>query len=159
MRHLAFALLPLLVSSCVSFENAMTTPGCDLLLLDINRGTLNGIAPTASMDEVKTQFPCSTGETPEGSDFNYGGGLFFINHDFYVYTHRDFIEVREDFAGTTFPETLGQPVASLGDPYRVESNRQARRLFQRDYGCLRVQADASGIVTEVEVHATSCDAL
>ena len=156
MRVLLPLALLILLPGCVPIENAMDSPGCSPLMLEVNRGTLNGLAPTASMDEVKTQFPCATGETAEGSDFNFGGGVFFLDHGFFVYTHRDFIEVREGFRGLTFPETLYEPVASLGTPDRVDGNA---RLFEKDYGCLRVEADDSGIVTEVGLHAEACSTL
>lgn len=131
-------------------------PGCDALVLDLDRGTLNGLAPTATMDEVKEQFPCSTGESEEGAIYNFGGGVFFLNHDMYAYTHRDFFEVRDEFAGVTSPASIGEPLASFGEPDRVAAGAS---LFERRYGCLRLEADDEGTIAEVGVHAEACETL
>ena len=147
----------LLASGCSGTRPA---PGCDALVLDLGRGTLNGLAPTASMDEVKAQFPCSTGETEEGSEFNFGGGVYFLDHDFYAYTHRDFFEVRQRFAGRTEPALLGEPLASataaFGEPARVDGSAS---LYERPWGCLRVETSGGEAVTELGVHAGSCASL
>jgi hypothetical protein len=37
---------------------------------DVRSGTMNGLAPTASQEEVKKYFPCFTGDTADGEIFN-----------------------------------------------------------------------------------------
>ncbi len=76
MVRLFVLLLVVSVAGCSGPQ--AVPPGCDALVLDLDRGTLNGLAPTASMDEVKGQFPCSTGESEEGAIYNFGGGVFFL---------------------------------------------------------------------------------
>ena len=68
---------------------------------------MNGVPATASMDKAKVAFPCFTGETEEGADFNCGGGVYFLKHDFYFYTHKDFIEVRTGYTGKMSKPVLG----------------------------------------------------
>ncbi|MEM1056261.1 MAG: hypothetical protein AAGI52_12110 [Bacteroidota bacterium] len=154
MRALSFLLALATFAGCSG--PGLAPPGCEALVLDLELGTLNGLKPTASMDEVKTQFPCSTGETEEGSAFNFGGGVFFLDHGFFAYTHRDFLEVRESFAGTTRPEALGQPLSILGEPDRMD---EGAALFDRSYGCLRTEADSDGTITELGIHAEACETL
>lgn len=72
---------------------------CEHLYVDLQKGTLNGLTPADSMGRIKKELPCFTGDTQEGSAFNYGGGVFYHNHDFYFYTHRDYLEVRADYKG------------------------------------------------------------
>ena len=141
MRALCLFLVLSTLAGCSG--PGLAPPGCDALVLDLDRGTLNGLAPTASMDEVKAQFPCSTGESAEGELYNFGGGVFFLDHGFFAYTHRDFLEVRSSFAGTTRPDALGQPLSTLGEPDRTDGDAA---LFDRSYGCLRAEAGADGLI-------------
>lgn len=136
----------------------MSPVGCDALVLDLTSGLLNGVAPTATRAQIGTQFPCATGETADGEVYNFGGGVFFLDHDFYIYTHRDFTEVRTDFAGEVVPAVLGATSQDLdetfGTPVRVEDGA---RFYERDYGCLRAEFGRdSERVDELGVHAKAC---
>ena len=93
MKNLLSSLIIIFLSTQVSFSQ------CDNLYFDAVEGTVNGVDPTASMSEVKSKLPCFTGETEEGGVFNYGGGIFFLNHDFYFYTYQNFIDIRKGFKG------------------------------------------------------------
>ncbi len=53
-------------------------------MVNLKRGTVNKLKLTASQDEVKAALPCSTGDTEECSDFNCGGGVFFLNNSFFL---------------------------------------------------------------------------
>ena len=159
MRLASVFALALAVSACSGPRPA--APGCDALVLDLRRGTLNGLAPTASPGAVKAQFPCATGESPEGDPvMNFGGGVFFLDHGFFAYTFRDFIEARVGFAGRTVPAVLGEPAdaveAAFGAPARVD---QEARLYATRYGCLRAETAADGTVRAVGVHAEPCTTL
>ena len=105
-KSITLIIISLLVFSC---KTTYKSGQCDQLFLDLKTGKLNGVSPSASMDDVKKAFPCYTGETEEGSDFNCGGGIFMLKHDFYFYTHADFIEVRKGFKGK-----LSKPVFNIG---------------------------------------------
>ena len=141
---------------CSGSRPALAPPGCDALVLDLRAGTLNGLRPTASMDAVKAQFPCSTGETEEGGPFNFGGGVFFLNHDFYAYTHRDFLEVRTNFAGEVRPAVLNASIADFYDAFGTPDREEdGAMLYDMDYGCLRAEG-ATGTIVELGIHAQSC---
>jgi hypothetical protein len=137
---------------------AITTSGCENLEFDVATGTLNGLKPTASQEDVIAALPCSTGSTPEGSDSNYGGGVFFLDHDFFFYTARDFIEIREKFSGRVSLPLLGADqktvVSRMGSPQRSLAEDRIW-LFSRSYGCLRLQFNASK-VTQIDSHEESC---
>ena len=109
--------------------------------LNLKKGTLDGMRPTASMDEVKKKFPCFTGDTEEGSRYNCGGGVFFLKHDFYFYTHDDRIEVRKDFKGKVSIKLLGkskaQVLKKLGTP-TLEHKAYNYLLYKKKYGTLAV---------------------
>ncbi len=70
---------------------------CGAIELNLAKGTLNGLSPNDAPEHIKKLLPCFTGETEEGSSYNEGGGVFFRDHDFYFYTHRDYIELRTGF--------------------------------------------------------------
>lgn len=162
-RRLLSALLPpglLLLSACAGNPPPAASPAasCAAPSLDLSTGAMNGLLPTASMDEVKARFPCSTGETAEGEVWNYGGGVFFIHHDMYFYTHRDYVEVRKGFAGETRPALLGRPRGVLGRALGRPAELPALEpylFFPRPYGCVRVRVEGDE-VAEVSAHARPC---
>jgi len=105
IKSILFLIISLMIFTC---KTSYKLGQCDQLFLDFKTGKLNGVAASASMDEVKKAFPCFTGETEEGRESNCGGGIFILKHDFYFYTHEDFIEVRKGFTGK-----MSKPVFNL----------------------------------------------
>ena len=150
------------LAAAANTNAALPGAGCDDLVFDAVRGTLNGLSPSCTQDAVKRVLPCSTGSTPDGSDFNYGGGVFFLNHDFFFYTGRDFIEVRSRFTGRETEHLLGldkqSVTARLGKPQTEYASGQVW-LFQKPYGCLRVEfgSDAGTLrVNQLGAHLVAC---
>jgi hypothetical protein len=137
MKRMAMVLLVMAVVQTVMAQN------CDKLVADLKKGTLNGVKPTVSQDAVKEKFPCFTGDTEDGSDFNCGGGVFFLDHDFFCYTGNDYIEFRKNFKGKLSVPVLGLSQANavkklaLGKAVRQEKNGDNRYVFLKtSYGCL-----------------------
>ncbi|MCX7743416.1 MAG: hypothetical protein N2167_02510 [Flavobacteriales bacterium] len=129
---------------------------CANLELDLQNGTLNGEKPTLSLDEVKQRFPCYTDETEEGSNFNCGGGVFYLKHDFFFYTHRDYLEVRKKFPGKVIPDILNKDVETamkeLGKPDLVKKEGELL-LYKMPYGTLRLKVSASNTIIVLGIHA------
>jgi hypothetical protein len=99
MKQLLIA-LPFLLATSIGFSQATSkTKTCDSLVLNLDKGTLNGLKPTATQQQIKVKLPCFTGTTKDGDAFNCGGGIFYLNHDVFFYTTLDIINVRDDFAG------------------------------------------------------------
>lgn len=63
------------------------------------------------MEKVKEKFPFFTGATEDGAGYNCGGGVFFLDHDFYFYTGRDYLEIRNDFRAKASMSLLGETKA------------------------------------------------
>jgi hypothetical protein len=142
-------------------ESAPADP-CGSLRFDLVRGTLNGVPATASMDEVKRRLPCSTGESEETSEMNFGGGVFFLNHDFYFYTGRNYIEVRARFPGTVTPDVLRRPIADaqrLLGPHARTLERRGSMLFRAQFGCVEalLSRDGARTVEQVAAYAMLCE--
>lgn len=140
-----------------SFKNAQpVVHDCANLVLDLQKGTLNGEKPTLGIDDVKQRFPCFTGETEEGSNFNCGGGVFYLNHDFFFYTHRDYLEVRKKFAGKVIPDILNKDVDTaimeLGKPDHIQ-NEGKLMLYSMPYGTLRLEVSSANTIMELGIHA------
>lgn len=133
-----------------------TFGGCNHLMLDLHRGTLNGLAPTASQAQVKQYLPCSTGDTADGEVYNYGGGVFFLDHDFFMYTGKDFIEVRRDFKGSVTDNMMAKSKAEIMSLYgQAAINNDYRVFYNTQYGCLRFSFNGAS-VKEIGVYALSC---
>jgi hypothetical protein len=134
----------------------------DQLFLDFKTGTLNGVSASASMAEVKKAFPCFTGETEEGSEFNCGGGVFILKHDFYFYTHNDFIEVRKGFTGKMSTPVLNlkkeELISILGTPDDILKHEDTYfneviyvHQYSKKWGVLSF-VEQEGRITEIELH-------
>ena len=145
-------------------------PDCqgEALEVDLKKGQLNGFSPSASMDAIKERFPCFTGESEEGMNGNCGGGVFYLKHDFFFYSHRDYLEVRSDFKGKmsldVFGKSMAEIEAMLGKPklipiYEDDGNDQFQytpdihHLYKRKYGTLRITYDSSSKrVSQIGIH-------
>jgi len=137
--------------------SSVTSYSCEDLNLNLQSGKLNGLSPTTSQNGVKQAFPCFTGETKEGELYNYGGGVFFLKHDFYFYTYRDFIEVRSNFHGNVSPNLLGNDRKTalniFGNP---QYSLPAFDFYQTSYGCLRLNIE-NGKIRQIGVHYKACN--
>lgn len=162
MKFLPLFVIMAFLSACSTSKNSQVyEPGCSSFYVDVEEGTLNGINPTASMNDVKRQFPCFTGDTEEGSSFNCGGGVFDVDHNFYFYTGRDYIEVRYGFTGTMSDNliSLGEDEikSKLGEPENiVEGGTQTYKIYKMKYGAL-VVTFRTGKVYQIAMHASKPD--
>jgi hypothetical protein len=131
---------------------------CPPIYVDIKKGTINKIKPNATPEKMQEVFPCFTGITGEDEGYNCGGGVFFINNDFYCYTGRDYFEIRAKFKGEWSHKLLGLRAADLefkyGSPVREEEIPGYKvHFFKMKYGCLRVQfSTTSKRAEEIGIH-------
>jgi hypothetical protein len=132
------------------------------LYFDVDKGTLNGVKGTASMDDVKKAFPCFTGESKEAGIANCGGGIFFLNHNFFFYTFNDYIEIRRDFKGKSSHNIIGNSLMNvlkiLGKPdFMKEVFSTPTDLdigvnyYQRDWGTLAC-IEYDSVIVKVQLY-------
>lgn len=151
--------LAMILTNCKVKEKTAGIPvtypqDCSYFYVDYEKGTMNGLSPKASMETIKKAFPCFTGETEEGSDFNCGGGLFYLDHDFYFYTHRDYLELREGFIpDSTSMKLLGRSRIKLAEKLGTPDMQPEEDvyLYKKPYGTLRIEF-FDGVVTETGIH-------
>jgi hypothetical protein len=153
MKKMLFVLLACFLG------NAMMAQSCDKLVADVKKGTLNGLKPTATQEQVKEKLPCFTGDTKDGSDFNCGGGVFYLDHDFFYYTGNDYIEFRKNFKGKLSIPLLGLSKAAavkkagMGKAVRTEKEGDTEYVFLKTtYGCLMLKIE-DGKVVKVAMYA------
>jgi hypothetical protein len=152
MKKLLFALLILFCSSAFA-------QNCDNLVVDLKKGTINGLKPTATQEQIKQKLPCFTGESEDGGEFNCGGGVFFLDNDFYCYTGKDYVEVRKKFTGTLSIAVLGLGKAAaikklgMGKAVRTQTEDDATYLFFKTaYGCIVLKV-ADNKVEYIAMHS------
>jgi hypothetical protein len=153
MRKFVFTLL---LFTGISGYAQQATP-CPPLVVDVRAGTINGVKPTASMDEVKKAFPCFTGDSEEGGPFNCGGGVFFLNHDMYAYTGNDYWEVRKNFNGTVSEKILGATYNDIKKGFgkavkKVKNGATTHYIHNMSYGSI-VFVVTDGIIENFSMHA------
>ena len=103
------------------------------------------------MASVKAKLPCFTGDSEEGVEMNCSGGVFYINHNFFCCTGRDYIEMRRKFTGKLSIPIFGLSKDAaikklgLGKEVRMvvpeadeesDGNKRAFLFFNTSYGCL-----------------------
>ena len=153
----------LLITALSATATLAQNGDCDKIHVDVKKGTINKLKPNAPMDKIQAAFPCFTGVTKEDEGYNCGGGVFFINHDFYAYTGRDYWEIRGKFDGTWSDKLLGLRPADMefrfGDPIREEKIPGYKvQFFKAKYGCIRVQFNVqSGRSEEIGLHYVPAD--
>jgi hypothetical protein len=153
MKKMLFVLLACFLG------NAIMAQSCDKLVANLKKGTLNGLKPTATQEQVKEKLPCFTGDSEDGGAFNCGGGVFFLNNDFFYYTGRNYIEMRSKFSGKLSIPVLGLAKAAaikklgMGKAVRKEKDGDTEFLFfKAAYGCVRLNI-VDGKVDQVAMHS------
>ncbi|MFH2141368.1 MAG: hypothetical protein ABIJ97_03020 [Bacteroidota bacterium] len=130
---------------------------CSTLYVDLQEGTLNGLPPTISQNEVKEAFTCFTGSTDDGATINCGGGVFFLDHDFYFYTYRDYIEIRTNFSRNSVSDNiLGADMDAVEKKFGKPKKKYDMDtfLYEMKYGTLRIEF-SEDIVKIIGIHYTS----
>ena len=157
MRKSAFILSFLVIA------NSSFSQDCTKIHVDVLKGTINGLSPAGSQAEVKQKFPCFSNATPDGSSANCGGGVFFMDQQFYFYTGKDNINIRKGFKGTCSIELLGktekEAIALLGKPEGDITDDDGARFvfFKQSYGCIVIGFDDAGMIDQFFMYATPAD--
>jgi hypothetical protein len=133
---------------------------CPEFSVDILNGTVNGLAPNRTLEEIKTEFPCYTSFQDEGSTAKCGSGAFFKDRDIYFYTKRAYIEIGPKFAGKLSIPLLGAKRGSLfktfGNPKMKDDTWDA---FEMQYGTLVLHYDAASKVKLIQFSTLGTDQL
>lgn len=133
--------------------------GCSDLYVDIRKGTLNGLTPKASQEEIQKALTCFTAVKPEGPVSDCGGGIFFAKHYFFFYTGTDNINIRKGFTGKCSSELIGisekKAIELLGKPQGELIDNEGSKFifFKTSYGCLIINLDDKGNIEEFFMYA------
>ena len=160
MKKGLFSILTLVFA--VSFIQAQEEKDKDLIKVDIENGTINGLKPAATMDEIKKTLPFFTDETAENQGINCDGGVFYMNNDVYFYTARDYVDIKAEFKGKLSKDILNKNIQEvtklLGTPdHQIKPAGDDESMmvvyFKMPYGCLRLNYNIStGNVFEIAMH-------
>lgn len=144
----------------VSMGQLVAKAKCPDFYVDILEGTVNGLKPSRTLNEIKTMFPCSTSIEEEGSAAKCGSGIFFKNKDIYFYTKRAYIEIGPKFQGKMSIPLMGAKRGSLfktlGNPKIKDDQWEA---FDMQYGTLVLHYDAAGKVKLIQFSTLGADQL
>ena len=123
---------------------------CPDFYVDILDGSVNGIKPNYTPNEIKEKFPCFTSAEEEGSQAKCGGGIFYKDKDISFYTLRDYIEIGPKFQGKTSVPLLGTKRNSL---FRTLGNPKVKDDlwdgYEMQYGTLVLHYDVAGAAGKV----------
>ncbi len=161
MKKLIFSFLAFIL---ISFNSlAQDLKDKDLMHVDIENGTINGLKPSSLIEDVKKALPYFTEETEENKGLNCDGGIFYTKNDVFFYTARDYVVIRSAFNGKMSKELLNtniqQVTKLLGKPDHIISpaGDEASSVvvyYKTSYGCLRINYLLStGFVFEIAMHS------
>ena len=134
-------IIVLLLACVVTFASVnaqlTATPVCPTINIDLLEGLVNErLQCISTPGEVKKLFPCFSSETEE-TNGSTCGGVFYKDKDFYFFTERDYIEIKEEFKGVLAPSIIGVNrnglFKILGNPKLKDAGWDA---FQTKYGTL-----------------------
>jgi len=167
MRILLLSLLCLFILSCKkgpSISASNSFPECQLFTFDLSDGTINGVKPSLSQNEIREWIPCYTRITPNGADGDCRGAVVYEPHHFTFYTYMDdHIEVKRGFKGkgdTLFLLNRSEVRKLLGTPVQnsLTAENQDKDFFTTEYGCIRVQYK-DDLPILIAPHYTDCESL
>ncbi len=150
MKRTLFVVLIMSLASGVSAQ-LKAKAKCPDFYVDILNGTVNGIKPNQTQNEIKDKFPCFTSAEDESTEAKCGGGIFFKDKDLYFYTKRNYVEVGPKFIGkTSFPllgTKRGTLFTRLGNPKIKDDLWDA---YETQYGTLVLHYDVAGAAGKVK---------
>ena len=150
MKRILFIVLTMGLASGVSAQ-LKAKAKCPDFYVDILNGTVNGIKPNQTQNEIKDAFPCFTSAVDESTEAKCGGGIFFKDKDLYFYTKRNYVEVGPKFIGkTSFPllgTKRGTLFTRLGNPKIKDDLWDA---YETQYGTLVLHYDVAGAAGKVK---------
>lgn len=133
---------------------------CDVFVVDILDGKVNGLKANARYDEIKEKLPCFSSTEPEGNASKCGGQIAYKDRDVYFFTDRDYIEIREKFQGKFTTPIMGAARNSLfkvlGNPKLKDANWDA---YEMAYGTLVLHFNKAGKVNLVQFSTRGTETL
>lgn len=137
-----------------------TTVVCPTFRVDILDGKINDLYINSTLAEFKKIFPCYSSTEEETADSKCGGGVFYKDKDIYIYTGRDYVEIKEKFKGSLTVPLMGAARNSLfkwlGHPKIKDVNWDA---YQTAYGILIVYYNKTGKVNKLQMSINSTETL
>ncbi|MEQ1675956.1 MAG: hypothetical protein ABL876_04625 [Chitinophagaceae bacterium] len=155
-------LLLLLAIGCLQIVSAQlkTTAVCPAFTVDVLGGKINDLYINSTFTEFKTTFPCFTSMEEENSSSKCGGVIFFKDKDIYLYTGRDYVEIREKFKGKLSLPLLGASRTALfkwlGHPKIKDVSWDA---FQTAYGSLILYYNKAGKIIKLQMSTKSTESI
>ena len=124
---------------------------CPDMYVEVLDGTVNGLKPSHTQNEIKEKFPCFTSAEDESAEAKCGGGIFFKDKDLFFYTKRKYVEVGPKFIGKTSIPILGTKrgtlFKTLGNPKIKDDLWEA---YDMQYGTLVLHFDVAGAAGKVK---------
>jgi hypothetical protein len=153
-------LLLLLVLGMLAQGQLKVTATCPAFEVDILDGKVNGLRADARLDDIKTKFPCFSSVDPEEGSSKCGGAVNFKARDLYFFTQRNYVEIREKFAGKLSLPLMG---AARGGLFKWLGNPKLKDVswdaFEMSYGILVLHYNKAGKVNLIQFSTRGTETL
>ncbi len=149
-------------TACFSFSFAQlkAKAECPEIFVDLYKGWVNELKPNADPEQLKAKLSCFTLFEKEGNESKCGGGVYYDDRGFKLYSQRDYYEIGPKFKGKLSVPLMGARRDVLftwfGNPILKDDNWDA---FRMAYGTLVVFFDAKKTVNKIIITTKSTDDL
>ncbi len=144
----------------VSMGQLKARAKCPDFYVNLLDGTVNGLKPDRTPNEIKEKFPCFTASAEDGSGAKCGGTIFYKDRDIFFYTERDYVEIGPRFQGRLSIPLIGAKRNSLfkwlGNPKMKDDQWDA---FETAYGVLVLHYDAASKVKLIQFSTKTTETL
>jgi hypothetical protein len=135
-----------------------TKADCGTMVVDVYKGWINEVMPSADPERIKSKIPCFTSFEPESNESKCGGAIYYADKGLTVYIQRDYFLMDEKFKGKMSVPLMGAKQDALftllGNPKVKDANWEA---YQMSYGTLILYYNTKRVVNKVIMSTKTTD--
>ena len=135
-----------------------TKADCGIMIVDVYKGWINEVMPSADPERIKAKIPCFTSFEPESNESKCGGGIYYADKGLTVYIQREYFLMDEKFKGKMSVPLMGAKQGALftllGNPKVKDANWEA---YQMSYGTLILYYNAKRVVSKIVMSTKTTD--
>ncbi len=152
------AIILLIIGFSQSKAQLKAKVDCGTMYVEVYKGWINEVMPSADPERIKSKIPCFTSFEPEGNESKCGGAIYYADKGLTVYIQREYFLIDEKFKGKMSMPLMGAKQSALftllGNPKIKDANWEA---YQMSYGTLIIYYSAKKLVNKIIISTKTTD--
>ncbi len=134
------------------------TDKCSSITVDILDGKVNRARPDFTPDRIRLELPCATSSFMESDTSMCDGRIIYADKHLTFYTQKDYVEIREAYAGKWTIPVMGAVKGSLFSYLGNPKVRQEKfEAYATAYGTLALYFNDAGKVRLVRMSTNTLE--